>query len=80
MTERKLNILKILGEHENGCFLDFLAKKTKLSAPLLSYHLYGTTKGDGLKQFGLIDVAEQEGKVLIKINMLGRMLMKGYFS
>ena len=80
LNEAKQSLLKTLLQSPDGIILHQLAKKTKMSAPLLSYHINGTKKVDGLKQLGLVEIEEQEGKSLIKINMLGRMLMKGYFS
>ncbi len=78
LTEKKLLILKLLlSFKEEGCFLDVLAKKAKMSAPLLSYHIHGTTKVDGLQQLGLIDLLEREGKIIVKINTLGKILMNG---
>jgi hypothetical protein len=78
VTEKKRALLQILIiGGENGFALDFLSKKAKISPPLLSYHIHGTKKVDGLKQLGLVDVLEKNGKTVVKINMLGTMLIKG---
>lgn len=77
LNEAKKSLLKILLQSPDGVSLQQLAKKAKISAPLLSYHINGTQKVNGLKQLGLVEIEEEKGKSLIKINMLGRMLMKG---
>ena len=51
-----------------------------MSPPLLSYHINGTLKSEGLKQLGLIDVVEEKGSMLIKLNTLGKLLIKGYIQ
>ncbi|MBS3117751.1 hypothetical protein J4430_02635 [Candidatus Woesearchaeota archaeon] len=80
LTERKLNILKLL--YEDGCCasLEELSRKAKMSLPLVSYHVNGTIKSEGLKQLGLVDVQQKRGKLDIKISTLGKLLIKGYVT
>ena len=81
LTDKKLSILKILEGQKACCSsLADLSEKTKMSLPLLSYHINGTLKTDGLKQLGLIEVTEENGKLLIRLNMLGKLLIKGYVN
>jgi len=81
LTDKKLSILKILEEQkDNTASLNILSEKAKMSLPLLSYHINGTLKSDGLKQLGLIDVTEEKGSLLINLNTLGKLLIKGYIQ
>lgn len=80
LTDKKLGILKILN-NENCCAsLEELSKKTGMSLPLVSYHINGTLKSDGLKELGLVETMEKKGKVDIKLTTLGKLLIKGYIN
>lgn len=79
LTDKKLDILKVLHKDKTCCkSLEELSKKIKMSPPLVSYHINGTLKSEGLKTLGLIDVTEKNGKIALGISTLGRLLMKGY--
>jgi DNA-binding transcriptional ArsR family regulator len=79
LTEKKMEILKTLYSKKECCAsLDELSQKTKMSLPLVSYHINGTMKSEGLKQMGLIETEETKGKVKVNLTFLGRMLVKGY--
>ncbi len=79
LTDKKLDILKVLYEDKTCCrSLEELSKRVKMSPPLISYHINGTLKSEGLKTLGLVDVTEKNGKMSLSISMLGRLLMKGY--
>jgi len=80
LTDKKLNLLKLLYK-EGGKTLDELGEVTKMSLPLISYHINGNIKAEGLKQLGLVEVAEGKGKPVksvVQLTMLGRLLVKGY--
>ncbi len=81
LTEKKLDILRVLFEDKTCCkSLEELSKKIKMSPPLVSYHINGTLKSEGLKTLGLIDVTEKNGKIALGISTMGRLLMKGYIQ
>ncbi|MDP3917142.1 MAG: DUF6293 family protein [Nanoarchaeota archaeon] len=81
LTDKKLKILKMLYQDKTCCkSLEELSKKIKMSPPLVSYHINGTYKSEGLKSLGLIDVAENNGKIGLTISTLGRLLIKGYIN
>ena len=81
LTDKKMDILKILFDNTDCCSsLDELSKKTGMSLPLISYHINGNLKSDGLKNLGLIDASERKGKVDIKLSVLGKLLIKGYIN
>jgi len=80
LSNQKLRILRLLYENKNCCSsLDQLSKMTKMSLPLISYHMNGSHKVEGLKQMGLVDLSEHRKNTSVTISELGRMLMSGYF-
>lgn len=78
LTDRKMNVLKLLYRKEAGMTMEELRKTIKMSAPLLSYYINGNLKSEGLVAMGLAEIDEEGKKVLVKLTMLGRMLVKGY--
>jgi hypothetical protein len=79
VTDKKMDILKVLYREKTCCAsLDELAKLTKMSLPLISYHVNGTLKSEGLKQLGLVETEEKKGRVNIQLTTQGRLLVKGY--
>lgn len=79
LTDKKLDILRVLHEDKTCCkSLEELSKKIKMSPPLVSYHINGTLKSEGLKTLGLVEISEKNGKIALNISTLGRLLMKGY--
>jgi DNA-binding transcriptional ArsR family regulator len=79
LTDKKMQIMKILEENDFTSF-DDLSKKTKMSLPLVSYHINGNLKSEGLKKLGLVETKEDRGKTFIKLSTLGKMLLKGYIK
>ena len=48
-------ILKLLYEKEACCSsMEELSRETKMSIPLISYHINGNLKSEGLKTMGLV--------------------------
>tara|TARA_Y100000310_G_scaffold339293_1_gene431562 strand:+ start:776 stop:1417 length:642 start_codon:yes stop_codon:yes gene_type:complete len=81
LTERKMNLLKMLYEKKGGYdSLESLSKIVKMSLPLVSYHINGNLKSEGLKTMGLVDTNEEKGKIKVKLSFLGEMLLKGYIE
>lgn len=80
LTEKKMGILKMLSKPDCCISLEELSKKTKMSLPLISYHINGNLKSEGLKEMGLVETNEKKGRIEIKVSTLGKMLIKGYVS
>lgn len=80
LTEKKMGILQLL--KQPGCCrsLEELSKKTKMSLPLISYHINGNLKSEGLKNLGLVETMEEKGRIAVKLSTLGRLLVKGYIT
>lgn len=80
LTDRKMEILKLLNKPGCCASLEEMSKKTKMSLPLISYHINGNLKSEGLKEMGLVDTSEDKGRIAVKLSTLGRLLLKGYIS
>jgi hypothetical protein len=81
LTEKKLDILKTLYKEKQCCAsLESLSKKLEMSLPLVSYHVNGTLKSEGLKQLGLVDTTENKGRVKVNLSTLGKLLVRGYID
>lgn len=77
LTDRKLGILKLFYA-KGSQTLEEISKATRMSPPLVSYHLNGNLKAEGLKQLGLVESVEEKGKAVLQITTMGRLLVKGY--
>ena len=80
LTDRKMDILKMLNKPDCCISLEELSKRTKMSLPLISYHINGNLKSEGLKEMSLVETTEKKGRIEIKLSTLGRLLIKGYVS
>jgi len=80
LTDKKIGILTTLSKPNCCISLEELSKKTKMSLPLISYHINGNLKSEGLKEMGLVETDEIKGRLEIKLSILGRMLIRGYVS
>jgi len=79
LTDKKMDIIKYLYKNDKCCSsLDDLSKKLGLSLPLLSYHINGNLKSEGLKEMGLVVTDEHKGRMSVKLTTLGKLLVKGY--
>ena len=80
ISDKKMDILKILNDRNCRSSLEELSKKTGMSLPLISYHINGNLKSEGLKTMGLVETAENKGRVSVELSSLGRMIVRGYVS
>ena len=79
LTDRKMAILRTLYNEADCCSsLEQLGRNTGMSLPLISYHINGSSRSDGLLKMGLIEADEKGRKTYVSLSMLGRLLMKGY--
>ena len=78
LTDKKMQILQILEEDITCCkSFEDLSKKTGMSLPLISYHINGNLKSEGLKKLGLIEVEERNGRMNVRLSTQGYLLLKG---
>lgn len=73
ISEKKMKILEALSG--GSLPLEELGRATQMSPSLISYHIHGTSKTDGLLSLGLAELIEEEG-LKIKLTTLGRMLLR----
>jgi DNA-binding transcriptional ArsR family regulator len=80
ITDKKMDILKLLSGKDCCSSLEELSKKTGMSLPLVSYHINGNLKSEGLRDLGLVETIEVKGKLHIQLSTMGDLLVKGYVS
>lgn len=80
ISEKKMKLLMILHNKDCCSSLEELSKKSKMSLPLISYHINGNLKSEGLKEMGLIETSEDRGRISVKLSPLGRMIVRGYIK
>ena len=79
IPERKMTIIKYLYQNQDCCAsLDDLSKRLKMSLPLVSYHINGTLKSEGLQKMGLVETKEGKRRTELALTTLAKMLIKGY--
>lgn len=79
LPERKLAILKFLKTQPDCCSsLEDLAERTKMSLPLVSYHVNGNSKAEGLITMGLVEThLGPRRKTQVILTELGRLIAEG---
>ena len=80
ITDKKMKLLKYLMEDNCCSSLEQLSKKSSMSLPLISYHINGTPRSQGLKEMGLIETEGIGGRISVKLTRLGRVLVQGYIK
>jgi DNA-binding transcriptional ArsR family regulator len=78
IPDKKMEILKLLHTEEYFSSLEELGKKSQMSLPLISYHINGNLKSDGLKEMGLVETKIDRNRIEIGLSTLGRMVVGGY--
>ncbi|MEK6967963.1 MAG: hypothetical protein AABX51_05020 [Nanoarchaeota archaeon] len=78
LSEKKIEVMRELHKQQEYVDFDGLAKKIRMSLPLLSYHINGNLKSTGLLQLGLVEVRDQGQHKQVMLNQLGKLLVKGY--
>jgi len=76
ISGKKTEILKILSD--GAIAFDELAKRARISLPLLSYHLNGDRETSGLIELGLVEVSGEARSRRISLSTLGRLFVKGH--
>ncbi len=75
LTKKKEEILQVLTNEECCESMDELSKKTGMSLPLVSYHINGNLRTEGLKEMGLVKTEEVKGRIRIRLSDVGRIIM-----
>lgn len=79
LPERKLAILTFLKSQPDCCSsLEELGERTGMSLPLISYHVNGNTKAEGLLTMGLVEThVGPRSRTQIMLSELGRLIAEG---
>ena len=79
LPERKLAVLMFLKTQPDCCSsLDDLAQRIRMSLPLVSYHVNGNSKAEGLLTMGLVEThVGPRGRTQIMLTELGRLIAEG---
>ncbi len=78
LTEKKLALLRVMDNPECCASLNELSRKTGMSLPLVSYHINGNHKSEGLVSLGLAETRGKRKSISVFLTPLGRMLVRGY--
>ena len=79
LSKQKTLILHLLNEHsdnEGWMSLEEISTKMKISLPLLSYHVNGNLKSDGLKTDEAVECKEVKGRSYLRITDYGNILLR----
>ena len=76
LSGRKIEILRLLMERLMS--LDEISKKTRMSLPLISYHINGNNRSKGLIMLGLIEKANENRKKGVRLSALGKLIISSY--
>ncbi len=79
LGNRKFEILKFL-DSKGKLTLEQIGASTRMSMPLVSYHLNGNKKAQGLKELGLVEVASEKGKSEIQLTGFGKLIARGSYN
>ena len=79
LPEKKLAVLRFLRYQPECCSsLEDLARRTGMSLPLVSYHINGNAKAEGLISLGLVEVQVAErGRTQVILSEMGRLIVDG---
>lgn len=76
LSGKKMELLKLLYGTNCCDSMEELSKRAKMSMPLISYHVNGNLKSQGLVEMGLIETHQINGKTKISLSILGRLAVK----
>jgi DNA-binding CsgD family transcriptional regulator len=75
INDRKRAILKQLEEGMKS--MQAISEDMKISLSLLSYHIHGNRKSEGLIDMGLAELSEKNNQQYLALSAMGRLLLKG---
>jgi hypothetical protein len=80
ISEKKKFILETINEEKEVFSMEKLSKLTKMSLPLIAYHLKGNRDSKGLIEMKLVHVERINGSLNLKLSELGRLIISGYID
>lgn len=80
INEKKMNLLKILNDKGKVGSMEELSKLSKMSLPLIAYHLKGNRDSKGLTEMNLVETKKKESSVCVSLTELGKLIANGYID
>lgn len=78
ISDRKRQILRAM--KDKSLSLSELSRETKLSLPLVSFHINGNPKSMGLEGMGLVEKGKEGKRDIVKLSTFGSLVIDGYLS
>ena len=70
---------KIMGALEGGSrSMSDVSEELGVSLSLLSYHVHGNRKSEGLVDMGVVELSEKDNQTYLSLSAMGRLLLKGH--
>jgi hypothetical protein len=77
INEKKLQLLTIINKKQFLSSMEELSKLSKLSLPLIAYHLKGNKDSQGLIEMNLVETERIDGKLKLYLTDLGKLIVSG---
>ena len=75
LNERKRKIMSTLTSGSKSLLA--ISKELGVSLSLLSYHVHGNRKSEGLVDMGLVELSEKKNQTFISLTAMGRLILRG---
>lgn len=75
LNERKRKIMRSLKEGSKA--MQSVSEELGVSLSLLSYHVHGNRKSEGLVDMGVVELSEQNNQTYLSLTAMGRLLLRG---
>lgn len=75
LNDRKRKILSAL--QTSSKTLSSISEDIGISLSLLSYHVHGNRKSEGLVDMGLVELSESDNQTVLSLSSMGRLLLRG---
>ena len=75
LNDRKIAVMKELEEGMRS--MNDIANSLRMSLSLLSYHVHGNIKSEGLIDMGVVELEERNNQSYLSLTSMGRLLLRG---
>ncbi len=78
VNDKKMEILRLINDNGKFDSMEMLSKKSKMSLPLIAYHLRGNRDSMGLVSMNLVETKRTKSRICIRLTELGNLIANGY--
>ena len=78
VNDKKMEILRLINDKGEFDSMEMLSKKSKMSLPLIAYHLRGNRDSVGLVSMNLVKTKKTKSGICVKLTELGKLIANGY--